>query len=99
MLAYDDGRRKAFPETAARLKALFKVQDVASARSAIAELFRAGKDINNYRDGLLSVPLRSAHWLCMAAIEVDAGRLPDYDYGISGILDTADYMGVPCPTV
>lgn len=95
-LEYDDGVRKPFPEEAARLRKLFEIKDRASADGAIKTLSKEIiPRIAEFRDGLLTVPLRQAHWLCMAATAIENGVALPTDYGSKGMYDLAAYMKVP----
>lgn len=95
-LEYDDGKRKCFPEQAKRLRNLFEIKDRVAADSAIKVLSKEIiPPIAEFRDGMPTVPLRQAHWLCMAAIAIETGRALPADYGTAGIKDLAKYMRVP----
>lgn len=95
-LEYDDGVRKCFPEQAKRLRNLFEIKDRPSADSAIHCLSKEIiPPIAEFRDGMVTVPLRQAHWLCMAAMMIECKCAVPADYGAQGIYDLAAYMKVP----
>ncbi len=95
-LEYDDGKRKCWPEYAERLRNLFPIKDRASADSAMKCLNKEIiPKISEFRDGLPTVPLRQAHWLCMAAMAIERGYCLPTDYGSDGMMDLMRYMRVP----
>jgi hypothetical protein len=95
-MEYDDGVRMNFPIEAKQLRDLFPIKDRASAQSAIKTLHKEIiPRIAEYRDGMPTVPLRQAHWLCMAAMAIESGMALPTDYGSEGLRDLARYMKVP----
>lgn len=96
ILEYDDGKRKAFPLAAKRLRDLFRIRERVTAQNAIQVLSKEViPPLCEYRDGQMTVPLRQAHWLCMAAINIEDEHMIPADYGSEGIRDLAEYMRVP----
>jgi len=92
-LEYDDGKKPCFPEYAKRLRNVFPVKDIVSADSAGQVLNREViPKLADYRDGMLTVPLRAAYWLCFAAICIERGIMLPMDYGSGGIRDVIEYM-------
>ena len=95
-LEYDDGVRMNFPTEAKRLRDLFQIKDRVTANIAIKTIHKEiFPQIAEYRDGMPTVPLRQAHWLCMAAIAIENGMALPTDYGSEGLRDLARYMKVP----
>jgi len=95
-LEYDDGKKPCFPEHAARLRNLFEIKDFTSADSAAKTMNKEILPlIADYRDGMMTVPLRAAYWLCMAAMSIERGNMLPTDYGSEGIRDIIDYMKMP----
>lgn len=95
-LEYDDGKKPCFPEYAKRLRQVSPITSL-----YFADL--AGQVLNkevipklaDYRDGMLTVPLRAAYWLCMAAMSIERGIMLPMDYGSGGIRDVIEYMRMP----
>lgn len=96
VLTYDDGVRQTFKEQAALIKQLRPIVLAFDATMAI-KLIRQELTprIAQYRDGMMTVPLRIAHWLCMAAIAIERGYALPADYGSQGIYSACDYMKIP----
>lgn len=95
-LEYSDGTRRPFPDEAHRLRQCFEVKDRTSAQSAIDAI---KQDIIpgmcEFRDGLPTLPLKQAIFLCVSAMAIEAGGAIPVDYGSDGIRDVAKYMRVP----
>lgn len=96
VLSYDDGVRETFKEAAQQLRDLRPVTNALDASIAIkllkTELTPA---ICQYRDGMMTIPLRIAHWLCMVAIAIERGYAMPADYGSQGMYSACDNMGIP----
>lgn len=95
VLEYDDGIRQTFKEPAAMIRELRPIKIDLDARAAIMVLREVTPMICQYRDGIITVPLRIAHWLCMVAIAIERGYALPADYGSKGIYSACDYMGIP----
>lgn len=95
-LVHDDGVRPSYPLLAVMMRETWPIHDRVSAQSAIDRLT---KDIIpvlfSQRDGQLTVPLRQAHWLCQAAIEIEKGNALPCDYGYSAYKDLSEALQVP----
>lgn len=96
ILEYDDGVRLCFKEHAVKVRKLSPITSQFFAQDAI-KLIRHDLTpaICQYRDGMMTIPLRISHWLCMAAIAIDRGYALPMDYGSKGIYSACDYMGIP----
>lgn len=95
-LEHDDGKRKTFPEEAARLRAIPEIKDAASSDYAANEISQdIMPKIFQYRDGHHGILLRQASWLCVVARLIDKGLCPSMDYGSERIVDVMEYMRIP----
>ena len=95
-LEYDDGIRKTFTNAARLMRDAFPIRDANSASSAISRLTRdVIPGIVEHRDGQISVPLKQAHWLLMAAQEIETCNMLPSDYGSRAFKDLAIAMEIP----
>lgn len=95
ILEYDDGERLAFPEAAQMIRELRPIAIQLDAQAAILLIRQLTPTICQYRDGMMTVPMRIAHWLCMAAIAIERGYALPADYGSLGLYSACDNMGIP----
>jgi hypothetical protein len=95
VLSYDDGIRMSFKPQADRIRELRPIKIELDARATILLLREITVEICQYRDGMITIPLRIAHWLCMVAISIERGYSIPADYGSQGIFSACDYMGIP----
>jgi hypothetical protein len=96
ILEYDDGIRMTFNGHAAKIRQLRPIRHTVDATEAIKLLKHdITPAICQFRDGMITVPLRIAHWLCMVAIAIERGYAMPMDYGSQGIYSACDYMKIP----
>lgn len=95
ILEHDDGVRMTFMEHAAKIKELRPITSCYDAQVAIKLIKETTPQICQHRDGMITVPMRIAHWLCMAAIAIERGYALPADYGSKGIYSACDYMRIP----
>jgi len=95
-LAYEDGKRQAFPHLAKIMRDYHPIRTSQQAQFAINTLAQViTPPLMDVRDGQLTVPTRQCHWLLQAAQQIDAGYAVPCDYGYKSFKDLSDSMEIP----